>query len=84
MADSKVCGICGAGCALLYVHGFTEIAQHLAGAAPAGFLLIDVAGFAPDQFAVFKGHGAAADPLLAVAYVDMIEFGHGSKLASPP
>ena len=68
----------------LDVHRFAEIPQQLLRAAPTSLVFIDVARFAADQFLVFIGHGAAADPLLAIAYVNMIEFGHGLKVAFAP
>ena len=61
----------------MYVHRFAKIGEHLFGAAPAGFLLIGIAGFAADQFLVFVRHGSAANPFAPVMNMDMIEFRHG-------
>jgi len=69
---------------LLDVHRLAEIPQQLLGAAPAGFFLINVAGFAANQFLVLVPHGSAANPLVAIADVYVIEFGHGLKVALAP
>ena len=60
------------------MHGLAKVGQHLFRAAPAGFLLIGIAGFAADQFLVFVGHGSAANPFASLMNMDMIEFGHSS------
>ncbi len=62
------------------VHGFSKISKHLLGTTPARILLVRIAGFAPEQFLVFVGHGTAADPLASFMNMNMIEFRQGSTL----
>ena len=62
------------------MHGIAEIGKDLLGTAAAGLVLIGVARLAPDQFTVFEGHTASANPIFPVADVDMIELCHASIL----
>jgi hypothetical protein len=64
------------------VHGFSEVSEHLLGTSTASHSLVIVARLAADQFLVFIGHGAAADPFAAFMNVNMIEFGHGAGSTS--
>ena len=77
-------GACRHAYKLLHVHRLAEIAQQLLGTTAAGLIFVDVARLASYQFLVVVGHGAPADPLVAFMDVDVIEFGHGSKVAFAP
>ena len=59
------------------VHDSAEMSEDLFGAAPAGFVFQKIAGFTSNQLDIVKGHGPPADPLVAIAQVNVIEFGHG-------
>jgi hypothetical protein len=59
------------------MHHGPEVRQHLLGAASAGVVFQKIPGLTADEFHVVEGHRAAANPFVAVAEVDVIEFGHG-------
>ena len=59
----------------MYVHGITEVPDDPLGALPARFLFIGIASFAVQHLLIADGHAASADPVLAVAGVNMVEIG---------
>lgn len=63
----------------MHPHGLAEIAQQLLRAPAAGVLFIGIPRFAVDQFLIFKGHAAAAGPVLVLVRVDVIEFYQSSS-----
>lgn len=63
----------------MHVHGIAEIADDAFGAHPARFNFVRVAPFAMQNLLVANGHAAAANPVLAVARVNMVEIGQVGK-----
>ena len=66
------------------MHYGPEVRQNLLGAPAAGVLFDKIPGFTADELDVIEGHGAAANPFVAVAEVDMVEFGHGCNSQCSP
>ncbi len=58
------------------MHGFAEVTENLFGGAAAGFVFVRIARFTAQQFLIFESQSAAADPLVAIAEMDMIAFCH--------
>jgi len=54
-------------------HRFTEIGDDALGAQPAGFIFVRIAALAAEQLLVMKSDAAAADPILSITDVDVIE-----------
>jgi hypothetical protein len=61
--------------ALVHMHGLPEPRDDSLGAHAAGFLLVRIAPFGHEHLVVFDGHAAAANPVLAVARVNMVVIG---------
>jgi hypothetical protein len=59
----------------VYVHGIAKVPDDSLGAQPASLEFIRVAPFAMQQLLVADGHAAPANPVLAVAGVNMVEIG---------
>ncbi len=65
----------------MHVHGFAEIADDALGTEAASLELVGIASFAVQQLFVADGHAAAADPVLAVAGMNMIEIGQDVRIS---
>ena len=59
----------------MYVHGIAKVPDDPLGAQPAGFQFVRIAPFAVQYLLVAHGHAAPANPILAVAGVNMVEVG---------
>jgi hypothetical protein len=59
----------------MHVHRIAEVANDPLGAKPASFLFVRIAPFYMQQLLIVNGHAAAADPVLAVTRVNMVEIG---------
>ncbi len=57
------------------VHGIAKVPDDTLGAQPAGLELVWIAPFAVQQLLVAHGHAAPADPVLAIAGVNMVKVG---------
>jgi len=64
------------------VHRFAEIRDDLFGAQTARFFLVRVAAFPVQQFLVLNGDASAANPVGALAGVNVVEIGQDSRLCS--
>jgi len=63
------------------VHGFAKVANNPLGAQPASFQFVGVAPFAVQQLFVADSHAAAANPVLAVAGMNMVEIGQDVRIS---
>ena len=59
----------------MHVHRIAKMAHDALRALLARFLLVGIATFAVQHLLVTYGHAAAANPILAVAGVNMVEIG---------
>ena len=65
----------------LHVHRVAEIADDSLRALTAGFAFVGVAALAMQQLFILNGHAAAANPVVAIARVNVVEIGQrGSPL----
>ena len=67
---------------LVHVHGVAEIPDDPLGAETAGLDFVRIAAFAMQHLLVADGHAAPADPVLAVARVNMVEIGQRNPSGS--
>ena len=56
----------------MHVHGISEIPDDPFGAQPAGFDFVGIAPFAVQHLLIAHRHAAPADPVLAVARVNVV------------
>ncbi len=59
----------------MHVHGIAKVADDPLGAQPTGLQFIRIAPFAVQQLLVADGHAAPANPVVAVAGMNMVEIG---------
>ena len=59
----------------MYVHGIAKVPDDSLGAQPASLKLVRIAPFAMQQLLVADGHAAPANPVVAVAGVNVVEIG---------
>jgi len=63
----------------VHVHRLAEPADDPLGAQAAGLVFIGIAAFGDQHLLVFNGHAAAADPVFAVARVNVVVVGQTRK-----
>jgi hypothetical protein len=59
----------------MHVHGLAEIPDDPLGAKAASLYFVRIAPFAVQHLFIAHGHAAPANPVLAVAGVNMVEIG---------
>jgi hypothetical protein len=64
----------------VYVHGVAEVPDDTLGAQAAGFKFLRIAAFTKEHLLVADGNAAPANPVVAIARVNMVEIGQTEPL----